>query len=225
MFLKWREDIKEPFFSTIEINERFKLLNKPCNTITQKNYIDYNSAVEKIIQLSQPFNEDLNENLFKDKNNNKNINNSLDLAKISSFQPFQPYSFTKMNVNDYNNNDPLMLVNPNGIKSFISVSSKKEEQDENFLDLFNSKSFVDQNQFINKQPSEFFNFYSNSLRKDQASSQFDGLDFMGFNNPSGLTKMKSSKSNQGENRLFQPQPIQSNMNSFADVMKTFIKDK
>lgn len=215
--MKWREDIKEPSFSTIEINERFKQLNKPSSASCQKNYIDYNSVVEKIIQLSQPFNEELKEGMFKD--NIANFGNSLDLIKIPSFQPFQPFSF-KMNPND-GNNDPLMLGNPNGMKSFMSVSSKKDEQEENYLDLFNSRSFVD-NPLVMKQPSDFFNLYSNNLQKVTSSSPLEGLDFIGFNN-ANLSRMKSSLSNQAENRLFQPQSQP--MNSFADVMKSFIKDK
>lgn len=39
------------------VNERFNLLNRPYNTFCKNNFIDYNESVDKILQMSLPYNE------------------------------------------------------------------------------------------------------------------------------------------------------------------------
>ena len=53
-----QSDIKKNIsFSPIVVNERNNLLKKPFNCYCKNNYIDYNDAVDKILQLSLPYNE------------------------------------------------------------------------------------------------------------------------------------------------------------------------
>jgi len=57
-WLKLKEDYKN--FMTItprELNERFSILSRPFNTYCKQNYIDYNFAVDQILQMSLPYSE------------------------------------------------------------------------------------------------------------------------------------------------------------------------
>ena len=56
------------------INERFSLLKKSYNTYCKVNYIDYNGAVDKILQMSLPYNEGIrNHNEKNESFNNETI--------------------------------------------------------------------------------------------------------------------------------------------------------
>lgn len=212
--MKWRDYIKETSFSTIDINERFKLLNKPHNTYCQKNYIDYNSVVDKIIQLSQPYGADNKGNMIIKEDN------SFDALQMNSIQPLYPQTCQKMNHNEAN--DPLVLNNNSRLNSFISVLSKKDDQEENnFLDLINSKSNIMDNMqssvHMKQQPSEFFaNFYSNQLRREPSSNIFDS---------SNLFSMNKQQSNLGDSRLLQNLALPANNVSVnGEFFKSFSKD-
>jgi hypothetical protein len=57
-WLKLKEDYKN--FMTItprELNERYSILNRPFNTYCKQNYVDYNFAVDQILQMSLPYSE------------------------------------------------------------------------------------------------------------------------------------------------------------------------
>ena len=60
------------------INERFSLLKKSYNTYCKVNYIDYNGAVDKILQMSLPYNEGIRNGNHNDKNDSINSNHNND---------------------------------------------------------------------------------------------------------------------------------------------------
>ncbi len=60
------------------INERFSLLKKSYNTYCKVNYIDYNNAVDKILQMSLPYNEGIRNGNHNDKNDSFNSNHNND---------------------------------------------------------------------------------------------------------------------------------------------------
>lgn len=221
--MKWRDDIKETSFSTIDINERFRLLNQPHNTYCQKNYIDYNSVVDKIIQLSQPYGDDNKGNMIIKEDN------SLDILKIPSFQPLYPQNTQKINNNE-GNNDPLMLMNNNSrINSFISISSNKDNQEENnIFELMNSRSYINDplSQGNNlKQQSEFFsNFCPNQLKREASSNIFDSSNLFNMNQHQPMRMRSSNLSNIGDSRILQPIPG-NNYSMNSGFFKSFDKDK
>ena len=56
-FNKWLKDNKNMFqFNPIEVNKKFKELNKPYNPQQDKDFIDYNNWVDDILQISPPYN-------------------------------------------------------------------------------------------------------------------------------------------------------------------------
>lgn len=60
-FNLWLKQQKE-IYSTMtippkEVNGRFNILIKPYNTFCKNNFIDYNESVDKILQMSLPYNE------------------------------------------------------------------------------------------------------------------------------------------------------------------------
>ena len=61
-FEDWKKDISPYVPTVIEINERYKFLNKPTNSFCKKNFIDFNGIVDKIVKLSQSYSDNKNQN-------------------------------------------------------------------------------------------------------------------------------------------------------------------
>lgn len=58
IWIKAQSDFKNGIMITPrKVHERFVLLNKTYNTYCKNNYIDYNESVDKILQMSLPYNE------------------------------------------------------------------------------------------------------------------------------------------------------------------------
>ena len=172
-YSKWKDLIKENFFSIVDINERYKLLNRPHNSFCKKNYIDYNSVVDKIIQLSQPYGEECQGGMIKVKEENVldniQMTNFVNSAKpqlsmaMHGNQRGQTLINNNISINTINNTNipgsnvsiPNLTANPltlgkSGWQSFTSMSSKKsEEEGGHVYDLIN-KSFFEQNMMMNQ---------------------------------------------------------------------------
>ena len=57
-YVQWKNSKATRIFNIADINKMYNKLNRPFNIYCTKDYIDYNSAVDKIIQLSQPYREE-----------------------------------------------------------------------------------------------------------------------------------------------------------------------
>ncbi len=68
-YKNWENSIKKKIFSLIEISERFNFLNQPLNNNKKIKFIDFNSVVDKIGEMSL-FYEEGNENNLKVKEEN-----------------------------------------------------------------------------------------------------------------------------------------------------------
>ena len=61
-YSKWKKIYNDKIknhnnFTYNEVNKRFKLLKRPFNIYCKNNFIDYNNVVEKILNMSLPYNE------------------------------------------------------------------------------------------------------------------------------------------------------------------------
>ena len=160
-------------YTPIMVNERNNLLKKPFNCYC-KNYIDYNDAVDKILQLSLPYNE-INKHSKKNDKQNKsdtegNYFNLLNLSNIESennnemnlknnnsnaqkkdinnniFDDKQLLSFSK-----YNNN--FNLINPNLKEMNLNSSFSNNKNKRKYSGDFN----INNNKF-NKKDTQNLNF-------------------------------------------------------------------
>ena len=126
------------------VNERFNELNKVFNSYCKVNYIDYNNAVDKILQMSLPYNEGI-----KIKNNfesNQKNNNEKIIFETNNF-----------NENNNNNNEN----NENNFDFLLNDKKSSKINSNQFGEIFNMD-------FINKSSSDlsrkessntqFFNF-------------------------------------------------------------------
>ena len=57
-YIQWKDSKAPRIFNIADINKMYNKLNRPFNIYCTKDYIDYNNAVDKIIQLSQPYREE-----------------------------------------------------------------------------------------------------------------------------------------------------------------------
>ena len=141
------------------VNERFNELNKNFNTYCKINYIDYNNAVDKILQMSLPYNEGIK---IKHSNFNENVNNK----------------------NEKNNEKIIFEMNNNNNnfeeENLKNVDNNKNEQNQNnnensFEFLLNNKksSKINSNQFGEIFNMDFINKSSSDLsRKESSNTQF-----------------------------------------------------
>ena len=153
-FKNWQENKKEILlhkFQFLEINERYRLLNKPHNTYCKKNFIDFNGVVDKIVQLSQPYGEENQGNLIKETifgdsqvfndNNKDNNNNNNDNKKNNN-------NLENNNIIDinqiYKNSDNNNINNINNINKVNNNNNNEENNN------FNKK---DNNNIINNKDS------------------------------------------------------------------------
>ena len=107
-----------------QINKRFKYLTKPINKYCQKNYINTNGIVDKIVKKCQPYN--INENRStNDRINKKNTtkkynkkNNSI-LNKFIVTKPCELFQFENY-IDMINNNTQINLESINEIENNIN---------------------------------------------------------------------------------------------------------
>ena len=120
-----------------QINKRFKYLTKPINKYCQKNYINTNGIVDKIVKKCQPYN--INENRStNDRINKKNTtkkynkkNNSI-LNKFIVTKPCELFQFENY-IDMINNNTQINLEGISEIENNIN----------NNLDIFENKNIYD----------------------------------------------------------------------------------
>ena len=144
-------------FNPIIVNERNNLLKKPFNCYCRNNYIDYNDAVDKILQLSLPYNEI---NKHTKKNNKNDIeSNIVDLT--------------------YGGQDTNEINTLNIIPKNSSIIQKKDNINNNIIDDKNMIS-SNQNNIININNKEGSNFSSQKIKnknvEDLNNNNFLKLD-------------------------------------------------
>lgn len=147
-------------FSPIIVNERNNLLKKPFNCYCRNNYIDYNDAVDKILQLSLPYNE-INKHA---KNYKKNKNG--DETNIYDLQYGQ-----QIDTNELNSYKIIPLLTPNSDK----INNKNYKEDQNYI---SPKGFKGNNinlKEINKNNSSFYN--NKIINKNSEEINFNTLKF------------------------------------------------
>jgi len=120
-----------------QINKRFKYLTKPINKYCQKNYINTNGIVDKIVKKCQPYN--INENRstndrINKKNTTKKYNkkNKSELNKFIVTKPCELFQFENY-IDMINNNTQINLESINEIENNIN----------NNLDIFENKNIYD----------------------------------------------------------------------------------
>ena len=128
-------------FTTKEINQRYKELTKPINSFCRKNFINYNSIVDKIFNSTQTYqsknkknikNNNINNNINIINNNilNNNINEENEERKEKS-------SFLSMNYPNHNSFFDVVGNNRNDIIEFyknknISFIAEKRNFNNNY---------------------------------------------------------------------------------------------
>ena len=142
-----QSDIKKNIsFSPIVVNERNTLLKKPFNCYCKNNYIDYNDAVDKILQLSLPYNE-----INKHSKINKKLKNDTEKKLID------------LTYENENSNEKKTFKNI----SFPMLESKNNNQNNQFF--FNTINNQNNNKINNDGIDKNF-IYSGNLFKKQSKS-------------------------------------------------------
>ena len=246
-YSKWKDIIKENFFSIVDINERYKMLNRPHNSFCKKNYIDYNTVVDRIIQLSQPYGEECQGGMIRVKE--ENVIDSAQIANfvntkqvtIQTIQNSKPLvsntiSFNNTNLAVGNLSNPNLISNPlnlgkSGWQSFNSITSSKKDDDEDGpgYGLMN-KSFFEQDLMNHKLEPKMSNDLlmqgylqsGMSLKKEQSSAFFNLSNNNGNmdGNMLSLGRNRSSLFQKGGDSHFNLANYSSNLNNNSeDLLK------
>ena len=161
---------KKISFNPMIVNERNNLLKKPFNCYCRNNYIDYNDAVDKILQLSLPYNE-INKHTKKNNNNKNDLeSNIVDLT--------------------YGEQDTNEINTLNIIPKTSSIIHKKDNINNNIIDDKNIISFskLNQNNINNINNKEGSNFSSHNIFKSKNKNTED----LNNNNYMKLDKKENS---------------------------------
>ena len=149
-FNKWVESNsfainQKLYFSYAEINKRFKEYNEPCSIYCKNNYLDYNLIIDRILTMSNPYNEskssqslganDIN-NFFNKNNINQNFlynNNINDLKNYypNYISPYQRSVFMAQNNSGYLSNNANILSQINALNSCSINSTINEKEKKN----------------------------------------------------------------------------------------------
>ena len=143
------------YFNYAEINKRFKEYNEPCSIYCKNNYLDYNLIIDRILTMSNPYNESKNENNslnqkssqslgsndinnFFNKNNNINQNilynnniNDLKNYYPNYISPYQRSAFMSQNNCGYLGNNANILSQINALNSGSINSTLNEKEKKN----------------------------------------------------------------------------------------------
>ena len=217
-FKSWQDNRKEALlhkFQMFQINERYRLLNKPHNTYCKKNFIDFNGVVDKIVQLSQPYGEENQGNLIKETifgdsqvfndNNKDNNNNNNDNKKNNN-------NLENNNIIDinqiYKNSDNNNINNINNINKVNNNNNNEENNNFNKNDNNNIINNKDSNltfeDMISKSNINNINNNNNIFINNNSINPFfsRSLSILGLNeNNNSLNFDKSNENFFGEPNL------------------------
>jgi hypothetical protein len=199
-FEDWKKDISPYVPTVIEINERYKFLNKPTNSFCKKNFIDFNGIVDKIVKLSQSYSDNKTQNIkvrvreesvldglensFKNSIND-NINNSLNkkinIPSESRFLNFDVSTIPNINSNLRNQKDISNILpkqESNNLISFRTSLLSNNSRISNDNDLYdlnsnNNLSLLNNNVLNLNQSSLYFN-------REESNQNFESLQRNNF---------------------------------------------
>ena len=199
-FEDWKKEISPYVPTVIEINERFKFLNKPTNSFCKKNFIDFNGIVDKIVKLSQSYSDNKTQNIkvrvreesvldglensFKNSIND-NINNSLNkkinIPSESRFLNFDVSTIPNINSNLRNQKDISNILpkqESNNLISFRTSLLSNNSRISNDNDLYdlnsnNNLSLLNNNVLNLNQSSLYFN-------REESNQNFESLQRNNF---------------------------------------------
>jgi hypothetical protein len=141
-YIQWKDSKATRIFNIADINRMYNKLNKPYNIYCTKDYIDYNNAVDKIIQLSQPYREECQgaeiartildgvRPSLKQVNNN-NINSSGIFEHNNKDEVKQSLQFPLFG--SINKNNVLLNINNTGNQSTLARQSLNLNQSQFFM--------------------------------------------------------------------------------------------
>ena len=169
-------------YTPIMVNERNNLLKKPFNCYC-KNYIDYNDAVDKILQLSLPYNE-INKHSKKNDKQNKsdtegNYFNLLNLSNI------ELENNNEMNLKNNNSNAQKKDINNNifddkQLLSFSKYNNNFNLINPNLKEMNLNSSFSNNNKNKRKYSGDF-NINNNKFNKKDTQNLNFGHETNFFN--------------------------------------------
>ena len=190
-FEDWKKEISPYVPTVIEINERFKFLNKPTNSFCKKNFIDFNGIVDKIVKLSQSYSDNKTQNIklrvreesvldglensFKN-NINNNYNNSLNkksnYPSENRFFNFDVSTIPNINSNLRNQKDISNILPKQESNNLISILSNNSRisDDNDLYDLNSNKNFsLLNNNLLNLNQTSLY------LNRDESNQILDSL--------------------------------------------------
>ena len=111
---------KKPYFNYVEFNEKFKEFNKTNSVYCKNNYIDYNLIIDRILNMSIPYNENKSDNLFISKKINPKNNTDLifESSNISFSGNNNKINFNQNNL--INNSNINNINNQNNFPNYFS---------------------------------------------------------------------------------------------------------
>ena len=170
-------------YTPIMVNERNNLLKKPFNCYC-KNYIDYNDAVDKILQLSLPYNE-INKHSKKNDKQNKNDTegNNFNLLNLSNIESDNNNEMNLKNNNnsnsqkkDINNN----ILDKKPLLSFSKYNNNYNLNNPNLKEMNLNSSFSNNNKNKRKYSGDF-NINNNKFNKKDTQNLNFGHETNFFN--------------------------------------------
>ena len=190
-FEDWKKEISPYVPTVIEINERFKFLNKPTNSFCKKNFIDFNGIVDKIVKLSQSYSDNKTQNIklrvreesvldglensFKN-NINNNYNNSLNkksnYPSENRFFNFDVSTIPNINSNLRNQKEISNILPKQESNNLISILSNNSRisDDNDLYDLNSNKNFsLLNNNLLNLNQTSLY------LNRDESNQILDSL--------------------------------------------------
>ena len=220
-FENWEKKIQIYVPTVIEINERFKFLNKPTNTFCKKNFIDFNVIVDQIAELSPNYTSSENKDkkvkvkirevsgLDELENPVKNINNS----NISNSNEIDNFMLNKRNSENRNLNldvSPIPNINSNirNQKEINLFLSKQESNNmSNFKSILSFNSRISDDDYDNNNLS-LINNKNSSFINQKLFNRDESHNFLESMNRNNIIDLKES------NLFF-------NNNSFLKTSKIF----
>ena len=205
---------KKPYFKYVEFNERFKEFNKTDSIYCKNNFIDYNLIIDRILNMSIPYNENKRENLFINKKINPN--NNTDLIFESSNISFSGNNNNKINFNQNN------LINNNNINNINNINNQNNFS--NYISGYPGEIYLTQN---NSNINYLYNKNNiicpiNTLNNGQSNNNFNNKEiFISSKHLSDIQENKNINSNKDSSNI----SININNNLQNDSTKKINKNK
>ena len=193
------------------VNEKYSQLKRPYNAYCKNNFIDYNGAVDRILHMSLPYNDNSkhqeNKNLNaiteenEDGNKKKKFTISFKVEKpcIQSFNINNAQKTMNSKIEMKNNKNKIINMNNNNNKDINTNLNNKNNNLQNQNYFNNNNNFI-YHQLSNNDNTNINNYiqHQNSNLNNLNYSLFNSLNINNFNNQNTFFQNNPKFNNQNE---------------------------